>query len=187
MHSGISRPFLKTVVILSLVMATCVPGAGQSPAIDSEISSYMSQHHVPGLSLAVVNHGRVVLAKGYGMADVEAGVPATGETVYRIASISKPVSATAAMKLVEAGKLDLDAPIQKYCPTFPKKPWTITTREVLSHQSGIRDYRNDAETLNTRHYSSINEARRNSPTTLSISSRGPRCSTPATVTSSLAA
>jgi CubicO group peptidase (beta-lactamase class C family) len=62
------------------------------------------------------------------------------------------------MKLVEAGKLDLDAPIQKYCSAFPKKPWPITTRELLSHQSGIRDYRNEAETVNTRHYGTIQEA-----------------------------
>jgi CubicO group peptidase (beta-lactamase class C family) len=62
------------------------------------------------------------------------------------------------MKLVESGKIDLDAPIQKYCPAFPQKPWPITTRELLSHQSGIRDYRNDEETVNTRHYTSINQA-----------------------------
>src|SRR5580704_5426823 len=62
------------------------------------------------------------------------------------------------MELVEAGKLDLDVPIQKYCPAFPEKPWPITTRELLSHQSGIRDYRNDEESINTRHYASIEEA-----------------------------
>jgi serine beta-lactamase-like protein LACTB, mitochondrial len=62
------------------------------------------------------------------------------------------------MKLVEAGELDLDAPIQKYCSDFPKKPWPITARELLSHQSGIRDYRNDEESINTRHYTSIHEA-----------------------------
>lgn len=85
-------------------------------------------------------------------------VPATADTVYRIASISKSITATAAMKLVEGGKLDLDAPIQTYCPDFPKKPWPITARELLSHQSGIRDYRNDEESINTRHYTSIKEA-----------------------------
>lgn len=62
------------------------------------------------------------------------------------------------MRLVESGKLDLDAPIQRYCPDFPKKPWPITTRELLSHQSGIRDYRNEEESINTRHYTSIKEA-----------------------------
>ena len=130
----------------------------QVSAIDGLVTSYVSGHHVPGLSVAVVDRGRVILTQGYGIADVENSVPATADTVYRIASISKSITATAALKLVEAGKLDLDAPIQKYCPDFPKKPWPITARELLSHQSGIRDYRNDEETINTRHYASIKEA-----------------------------
>jgi serine beta-lactamase-like protein LACTB len=127
-------------------------------ALDGLITTYISQHHVPGLSVAVIDRGRVILTAGYGLSDVENSVPANSDTVYRIASISKSITATAAMELVEAGKLDLDAPIQKYCPDFPKKPWQITTRELLSHQSGIRDYRNDEESINTRHYASIKEA-----------------------------
>jgi len=130
----------------------------QAAAIDQLVKSYISDRHVPGLSIAVIDGGHVTLVQGYGVADVENSVPATADTVYRVASISKPVTATAVMKLVEEGKLDLDAPIQKYCPAFPRKPWPITTREILSHQSGIRDYRNEAETVNTRHYSSIKEA-----------------------------
>jgi CubicO group peptidase (beta-lactamase class C family) len=105
-----------------------------------------------------VQHSRVVLAQGYGLADVENNVHASADTVYRIASISKSITASAVMKLVEAGKIDLDVPIQKYCQAFPPKQWPITTRELLSHQSGIRDYRNDEETVNTRHYTSVDEA-----------------------------
>ncbi len=146
-----------------LLLALCIPAIAQlqprqTQAIDSLAASYISDHHVPAISIAVVDHGHVILTKGYGLADVEHSAPATADTVYRIASLSKSVTAAAAMKLVEAGKLDLDAPIQKYCPAFPLKPWPITTRELLSHQSGIRDYRNDAESINTRHYPSINEA-----------------------------
>lgn len=127
-------------------------------AIGTLVNSYISQHHVPGLSIAVIERGRVILAQGYGLTDVENNVPASADTIYRIASISKPITATAAMKLVETGKLNLDAPIQKYCPDFPRKPWPITSRELLSHQSGIRDYRNEEETINTRHYTSMKEA-----------------------------
>jgi serine beta-lactamase-like protein LACTB, mitochondrial len=128
------------------------------PLIDSLIKSFMSAHHIPGLSLAVIDHSQILLTRGYGLADVESNVPATADTIFRIASLSKPITATAAMKLAAAGKLDLDAPIQKYCPAFPRKPWPITTRELLSHQSGIRDYHDETETLNTKHYSSINQA-----------------------------
>jgi CubicO group peptidase (beta-lactamase class C family) len=138
--------------------ATAQPASQQTLAINRLISSYVSDHHVPGVSVAVIEDGRVILTQGYGLADVENNVAATADTVYRIASLSKPITATAAMKLVEAGKLDLDVPIQKYCPDFPAKPWPITTRELLSHQSGIRDYRNDEETINTKHYASIREA-----------------------------
>lgn len=152
-----------TCVLAVLLLAVCPQASTQTasqnaPAINVLITSYVSDHHVPGLSLAVIDRGHVILTQGYGLADVENSVAATADTVYRIASLSKSITATAAMKLVEAGKLDLDAPIQTYCPEFPRKPWPITTRELLSHQSGIRDYRNEEETVNTKHYSSIQAA-----------------------------
>ncbi len=152
-------------LILCLFAALALPNfstaqisASQTDAINSLLRSYINEHRIPGLSLAVVADGRVVLAEGYGLADVENNVPAAADTIFRIASVSKPITAVAAMRLVESGKLELDAPIQKYCPAFPTKRWPITTRELLAHQSGIRDYRNDEESINTRHYTSINQA-----------------------------
>jgi serine beta-lactamase-like protein LACTB, mitochondrial len=127
-------------------------------ALEKLITPYLSDRSVPGLSVAVVNQGTVIYIQGFGLADLENGVPASPDTVYRIASVSKSITAAGAMQLVEAGKLDLDAPIQNYCSSFPRKNWPITTRELLTHQSGIRDYRSDAETVNTRHYAGINEA-----------------------------
>jgi CubicO group peptidase (beta-lactamase class C family) len=86
------------------------------------------------------------------MANLEHAVAAKNDTVFRIASISKPLTATAVMQLVEQGKIDLDAPIQKYVPAFPAKPdATITVRQLLCHQSGIRHYKRD-EALHTEHY-----------------------------------
>jgi len=147
-----------TLLLVACPLAVAQTASQQAPAIDRLVASYVSDHHVPGLSVAVIDRGHVILSQGYGLADVENSVLATADTVYRIASISKSITATATMKLVEAGKLDLDAPIQKYCPDFPEKPWPITARELLSHQSGIRDYRNEEESINTRHYTSIKEA-----------------------------
>ncbi len=145
-----------------LLLFQCVVAAQLSPqqakSLDELVSGYVAEHHVPGMSVAVVDHGTVVAARAFGLADLENQVPATPDAIYRIASLSKSVTAVAAMKLVEAGKLDLDVPIQKYCPAFPQKPWPITTRQLLSHQSGIRHYRNDEESINTRHYKSTNEA-----------------------------
>ena len=73
----------------------------------------------PGLALAVAVDGKIVYSEGFGYADLEERVPVWPTTKFRIGSISKPLTATALMQLVEAGKLDLDAPVQKYVPSFP--------------------------------------------------------------------
>jgi len=117
----------------------------------------MAAERIPGLSVAVVTHGELRFAAGFGQADLENAVPATADTVYRLASVSKPISAVAAMQLAERGKLDLDAPVQKYVPGFPQKPWPVTTRAVLGHLSGIRHYA-DGEFESTQHYNNLTEA-----------------------------
>ncbi|EJW75324.1 hypothetical protein WUBG_13765 [Wuchereria bancrofti] len=101
---------------------------------------------VPGLSVGVSRNGRCVWEQGFGYADVEQLVPCKSDTVMRIASISKPVTAALAARLVQSGKLDLDASVQDYVPDFPKKKYnekdvTITIRQLLSHTSGIRHYK----------------------------------------------
>ena len=155
---GIIASAIAACLLTSSIAVRAQAGSDHAQAIDRLVTSFASNHHIPGLSVAVIDRGRVLLARGYGLSDLENQVPATADTVYRIASVSKSITATAAMKLVEGGKLDLDAPIQKYCPDFPQKPWPITTRELLSHQSGIRDYKDIQESFNPRHYTSIKEA-----------------------------
>src|SRR5690242_456591 len=99
--------------------------------IETAISKFMAESKSPGMSVAVVQDEKFVWSAGFGMADLENSVPATSQTLYRIASISKPITATAAMALWEQGRMDLDSPVQKYCPAFPQKQWPITTRELL--------------------------------------------------------
>ena len=99
--------------------------------IEAAVAKFMATTHVPGLSVSVVEDGKMEWASGFGFADLENNTPVTEHTLFRLASISKPLSATAAMELVERGQLDLDAPVQKYCPAFPQKSATITTREVM--------------------------------------------------------
>jgi len=117
----------------------------------------MARQNIPGLSVAIVTDHQLRWSNGYGMADLENFVPAKAATVYRLASISKTITAVAAMQLAEKGKLDLDAPIQKYCPAFPEKPWPITTRQLLSHLGGIRHYKSPEEVGSTRHYNNLVE------------------------------
>jgi serine beta-lactamase-like protein LACTB len=125
--------------------------------IEALISAEMARQKIPGLSVAVVTGGRMSWSSGYGLADVENNVPAKAATVYRLASVSKTVTAVAVMQLFERGKIDLDAPVQKYCPAFPEKQWPVTTRQVLGHLSGIRHYKSDEEFNSTRHYESVTE------------------------------
>ncbi len=117
----------------------------------------MAERKVPGLTVAVAVGRRLVWTKGFGLADVENAVPATSETMYRLASLSKPMTATAAMQLAERGKIDLDANVRRYVPSFPGKPWPITTRQLLAHLGGIRHYLPGEKFDATRRYVSVLE------------------------------
>lgn len=111
----------------------------------------------PGMSVAVVVEGKIAWAQGFGLDDVENEVPARADTVYRIASISKPMTATAVMQLVERGRVDLDDPIQKYLPSFPHPELGITLRHLMTHTSGIRHYR-PGEFDMKEHFDSLQDA-----------------------------
>ena len=126
-------------------------------AVEAAIAAAMSAQRIPGLSVSLVTGGELRWSSGYGQADLENEVPATPDTVYRLASVSKPITAVAAMQLAEQGKLDLDAPVQKYLPSFPAKPWPVTTRQLLGHLGGIRHYA-EGELESTRHYATLTEA-----------------------------
>jgi CubicO group peptidase (beta-lactamase class C family) len=112
------------------------------PTPHRTLAEEMAAHHVPAISLAVVDHGRIVWARAYGLADVAAGRRATPHTLFQAGSISKPVAATAAMALVQAGKLDLDAPANRQLKSWqiPENAFTrdhpVTPRELWGHTAG---------------------------------------------------
>jgi CubicO group peptidase (beta-lactamase class C family) len=149
---------------LALLVAPAVgaqTSAGEIPrakldAVEGAISAEMSRQGIPGLSIAIGQGGQVRFTNGYGLADLENSVPARAATVYRLASVSKPMTAVTVLQLVEKGALDLDAPIQKYVPSFPEKAWPVTARLLLGHLGGVRHYRED-EPANTRPYGSATE------------------------------
>ena len=109
---------------------------------------------IPGFSVTVAVDGKIVFSEGFGYADLEQRVPVWPATKFRIGSVSKPLTAAALVKLVEQGKLDLDAPIQKYVPSFPDKGAVITPRMLAGHLGGIRHYK-DNEFLNSKHYDNV--------------------------------
>lgn len=135
--------------------ATSLP-AETMAAIREAVSDEMSRLGIPGLSLAVAQAGELRHEAGFGFADVENEVPARPETAYRLASVSKPITAAAVLRLAEEGRLDLDAPVSRYCPDFPEKAWPVTARQLLSHQGGVRHYRPDEQPI-TRRFTSLAE------------------------------
>jgi serine beta-lactamase-like protein LACTB len=109
---------------------------------------------IPGLSVAVAVGGKLVYSEGFGYADLEERAPVWTTTKFRIGSVSKPLTSAGMMLLVEQGKLDLDAPIQKYVPSFPDKGAMITARMLAGHLGGIRHYK-DGEPDSQKHYDSV--------------------------------
>ncbi len=156
MKRYISLLILSFFFTVSLALAQSL-SATQVAGIDELAHRFMEKSSVPGMAISVSKKGNLVLSKGYGWADVEQQVAVNpAQTKFRIASISKTLTADALMQLVEAGKLNLDKPVQTYVPTFPEKRWPITTRMVAGHIGGIRHYRAN-EFLSTKYYPNVSE------------------------------
>jgi len=166
------RPALAAVIPLALVAALAIQPAigGQSAPVAPSLAAAIEQARAlveadlaesgtPGISAAVAVDGRIVWSEGFGFADLESQAPARASTLYRIGSVSKPVTAAAVVQLAVAGKLDLDAPVQRYVPSFPQKERPITTRQVAGHIAGIRHY-DGGESIGEgqRHYDDVVDA-----------------------------
>ena len=157
MHPRFLRPFASlslagfalSAVVSAQPAAMARAVSDREPAVLSRLADdWRVGVNVPGLSAAVVQGDQVVWAQGFGTADVEQGVMVRPESVFRIASISKPITAVAVMQLVERGLVSLEDPIQKYVPSYPRKPQgEIRIRHLLTHTSGIRHYRGNEFSL----------------------------------------
>ena len=134
--------WLAAAVIVALLASW--PEARQL-TLSAELDQFLEAQRVtakaPGLQVAVAFKGAQIYSRGFGMADLEHRIAVTPTSAFRTASVAKPITATGVMQLVEAGRIDLDAPIQQYCPAFPKKEWPVTPRLILSHLAGIRHYK----------------------------------------------
>ena len=120
------------------------------------VRKFMREHRIPGLSITVADNGRIVWSEGFGFADRRNRERVSAETMMRIGSVSKTVTAAGAAILYERGLLDLDAPVQQYVPSFPEKRWPITTRQLMGHISGVRHYREN-EMLGDRFYPTVHD------------------------------
>ncbi len=147
--------------VAALPKAQATLPKNQIADVEALLKTEMIQGNFPSLSAAIVVGNEIKYAQGFGMADLENSVAAKATTVYRLGSMSKTITATAVMQLAEKGKLDLDKPVQQYCAAFPEKPWPVSTRQLLAHLGGIRDYDNKKfleEYFSTHHYNNIAES-----------------------------
>ena len=150
-------------LLLCAVFTVQARAAEESPAL-GYLKRLQAESGVPGISAAVSIRDQVVFSGGVGIADLQTGLSQTGTTVHNIGSISKTHAVVAVMQLVEAGKVQLDAQIQRYAPWFPRKDQPITVRQILTHTSGIRHYKDGefgpASVMSFRHYDSFEESTR---------------------------
>jgi CubicO group peptidase (beta-lactamase class C family) len=128
------RKYISALVVLMVLFAAA---SAQPSKVGDYVRAEMKRQNIPGLSLAIVSNGKVVLAEGYGMADKGSNVPARAETVYKICSVSKQFIATGIMLLVQEGKVSLDDPVSKYLERTPDTWKAITIRHLLTHTSGL--------------------------------------------------
>jgi CubicO group peptidase (beta-lactamase class C family) len=122
------------------------PSAAYRDAVEEGRSiarSLVAEEKLPGLSLAVAVDGEIVWAEGFRWADLENQTPVTPATLFHIGGVSKTLTAAAVGLLSDRGRLDLDAPVQRYVPSFPEKEWPISTRQLMAHTAGIRPHRGE--------------------------------------------
>ena len=140
------RPMKRCPYVLPLLLLlsiTCFAQDGVATKVDDYIRSEMQAQRIPGVSVAVIKNGEIVLAKGYGFANIEHQVPVKPETIFQSGSMGKQFTATAVMMLVEEGKLSLDDKLIKFFPDGPETWRNITVRHLLTHTSGMGDYPDD--------------------------------------------
>lgn len=136
------RPIFFFAILLA---AGCLFGqnAEKQPQVDRIFSEFNNQ--TPGCAVALEKSGAVALKAGYGMADLERNVPISPDTVFESGSLAKQFTAAALMLMAQQGKLSLDDPVRKYLPELPDYETPLTIRHVLSHVSGLREWRSIAE------------------------------------------
>src|SRR5437764_7420642 len=118
------------------------PVARLSTELEPKIKTEIQQGHLPGFAIGLIRNGKLIYAKGFGVAKLGGNTPITSRSLFHMASVTKTFVATAVMQLVEKGKIDLDAPVSRYLPYFrldDERYRAITIRQMLSHTSGIPD------------------------------------------------
>lgn len=132
--------YLKTLFAKKRIIGDDIKLHGLVEA-DALLNDLVNEKKVPGLAITVLKDGKTFFQKGYGYPDLENKAPIDPrKTIFRIASVSKPIASTALAHMVNDGLIDLDTSFYKYVPYYPKKKWDFTIRQLASHTAGIRGY-----------------------------------------------
>lgn len=141
-----------TFLLIGLFFSSLLLSQSITEQADSKLHAFVEKTQVPGLSISISQKGQLVFSKGYGYTDLEKKTPVDpSKSMFRIGSVSKTLTAAGLAKLYEEGKVDLDAPIEKYVPIWPDKGSTITLRMLAGHLAGIRHYKG-LEFLSNEYY-----------------------------------
>ena len=131
-------PLLELLVFLAIAPIGLFAQEDRTKRVDDLFESW-SKPGTPGAAVAIIQHGKLVYEKGYGLANLEYDIPVTPQTIYHVASVSKQFTAMALVLLEQEGKLSLEDEVHKYLPELPDYKHPITLRQLLQHTSGIRD------------------------------------------------
>ncbi len=134
---NLKNTYFRFQFLLIIILLTISASADE---VDNFVRAQLAERHIPGAAIAVIKKGKIIKAKGYGLASVEFNIPVTPETVFEIGSVSKQMTAAGILLLWEDGKLKLDEKISSYLPNTPASWEKVTVRNLLTHTSGIKSY-----------------------------------------------
>ncbi len=130
---------MRLVIPFVLIAALASAQGNLSQRLDQIATSELTRQHIPGIAIVAVRVGRVIYAKGFGVTSAESKNPVTADTVFRVGSMTKMLVATAAVSLADQGRLRLDAPVGNYVYGLNAQIGQVTSHQLLSHISGLRD------------------------------------------------
>lgn len=126
----------EALILQSILSSAQLPEPPWAPQVDT-IAKQALARPTAGLSIALARDGKLIFARGYGMANLEHSVPVTPETVFHLCSISKNIESAVLLQLVQSGKVRLEDDVKKYLPEAPTHGHKITVKQLLNHTSGI--------------------------------------------------
>ena len=144
-EKSMNRLLRRPALVIACLVAIASPAKSapctsiDTTRVERVVVDVMHKHKIPGLVVGYVM-GDCSWTRAFGLADVENATPMRVDASFRLASVQKSMTAVAVLQLAERGKLDLDTPIQRYVPFYPKKQYTVTARQLLSHLGGVPHY-----------------------------------------------